>query len=269
MEKLHEQLEGSRYKGANRYLDDHDFGMMMFTALCLHLVFMAVYGLLPQGKPSEVPVRTISVKFGEDVDAAAQNPAPPEPLQAEFIPIEDAGNAAPQPSAGAEPQYASDAALTSLDSLLSDLQEEKKRPEKSREQKNKRDEKSKNKEPLIKYVRSQASSAGAGSALGNSSGAETDMLKRYEQVISLWIARNRIYPEEARRAGLQGEAVVRVRVSRAGKILKYRIERSSGHRVIDAALGEMVRRSNPVPAIPAGYPGGDAVDFLIPVDFTL
>ena len=105
---------------------------------------------------------------------------------------------------------------------------------------------------------------------GNSRSKEAEVLARYEQLISLWIQKFKQYPEEAKLAGLQGETVVRIRIDRRGSVKYYALERSTGHAALDRAAVDMIRRANPVPAVPVDYPtSGDLLEFLIPVNFQL
>lgn len=88
---------------------------------------------------------------------------------------------------------------------------------------------------------------------------------RYEQQISQWIERHKIYPQEAGKAA--GTVVLRVRVDRQGYVRYYAVERTSGNEYLNRAAIEMMRRANPVPAAPANYPAGNLIEFLIPVFF--
>lgn len=92
-----------------------------------------------------------------------------------------------------------------------------------------------------------------------------DIRSRYEQQISVWIERHKIYPQEAGRA--TGRVVLRVRVDRQGYVRYYAVERGSGNAYLDRAAIEMVRRANPVPAAPSNYPAGNLIEFLIPILF--
>jgi protein TonB len=94
-------------------------------------------------------------------------------------------------------------------------------------------------------------------------------LRRYEQIISLSIQRNKVYPAEAKTQGLQGQAVIRIRINRQGNILYSRIEKPTRYPILNEAIAEMVRLSNPVPAVPVNYPAGNLFEFLIPVSFRL
>lgn len=91
--------------------------------------------------------------------------------------------------------------------------------------------------------------------------------ERYEQQISAWIQQHKIYPSAA--AGAEGKVVMRMRIDRTGYVRYYALEQSSGNAALDAAAIDMIRRANPVPAVPADYPAGDLLEFLIPVNFRL
>jgi len=109
----------------------------------------------------------------------------------------------------------------------------------------------------------------SGSGLGNIQGGSAEVLRRYEQIISLSIQRNKVYPAEAKTQGLQGQAVIRIRINRQGNILYSRIEKPTRYPILNEAIAEMVRLSNPVPAVPVNYPAGNLFEFLIPVSFRL
>ena len=61
--------------------------------------------------------------------------------------------------------------------------------------------------------------------------------------------------------------MVRVRVDRLGNVRYYGVEESAGNAATDAAAIDMVRRANPVPTVPADYPAGALIDFIIPISF--
>lgn len=88
---------------------------------------------------------------------------------------------------------------------------------------------------------------------------------KYELEISSWIQRHKYYPVAA--GGREGRAVVRVRIDRAGNVRYYAIEQSSGMQALDDTALDMIRRANPVPAVPDTYQSGNLVEFLIPITF--
>jgi len=96
-----------------------------------------------------------------------------------------------------------------------------------------------------------------------------EIVQRYEQAISVWISRNKVYPDEAKRRRIEGSPTVRVRINRQGKVLYHVIERSSGDAFLDQALMNMVKAADPMPAVPENYPQGEELEFLIPVSFSL
>ncbi|MCB0322111.1 MAG: energy transducer TonB [Bdellovibrionales bacterium] len=90
----------------------------------------------------------------------------------------------------------------------------------------------------------------------------------YEAQLLAWLERHKRYPRSARRRGLEGEALILIRISRTGEILFSAIERSSGAGVLDTAVEQMITRSNPFPPMPETYPGRD-LEFRVPVRFEL
>lgn len=108
-----------------------------------------------------------------------------------------------------------------------------------------------------------------GSVLGNSADDTAKVKAFYEQTISLWIQKFKLYPEGARAQGMQGSTVVRIRIDRRGNIRYSSLEGNTGYDELDRAALDMVRRANPVPAVPDEYPEGEMFEFLIPVKFQI
>ena len=108
-----------------------------------------------------------------------------------------------------------------------------------------------------------------GTLLGNSTNATAEVMQRYTQQISLWLQRHQVYPDGLRSQGISGNAIIRLRIDRTGRIKFFRIEQSTGNAELDDAVVAMVRAANPVPAVPANYPAGNLVEFLIPVNYNL
>ena len=61
---------------------------------------------------------------------------------------------------------------------------------------------------------------------------------------------NQFYPQEARRQKLFGSLRMMVAVNADGEVLEIRILRSSGHRVLDQAAKQIVRRASPFAPFP-------------------
>ena len=96
-----------------------------------------------------------------------------------------------------------------------------------------------------------------------------EVVSKYERLLSGWIDRHKIYPDEAYRSGVQGQVVVRIRINRRGAVAYKIIERSSGNALLDAAVLETVTRAAPMPTVPSEYPGGAQLEFLIPIQFRI
>jgi protein TonB len=74
---------------------------------------------------------------------------------------------------------------------------------------------------------------------------------RYQDQVRAAIHANRIYPRQARRLKMEGESVVRLEVMRNGHIKSYRFVKSTGHHVLDKAVEEIIKSSDPLPNVPA------------------
>ncbi len=76
------------------------------------------------------------------------------------------------------------------------------------------------------------------------------------------LARRLLYPAEAVRQGLEGEVHVLLVLDQAGDVLGARVERSSGHRLLDDAAVAAARELR-------GVPGAAGGELLLPVRFKL
>jgi periplasmic protein TonB len=75
------------------------------------------------------------------------------------------------------------------------------------------------------------------------------------------------YPEAARRRGVEGTVLLKVRVADTGRVETVQVERSAGHLELDQSAAEAVQRWRFEPARRSGTP--IAVWVLIPVEFRL
>ncbi|WP_343652560.1 energy transducer TonB [Stenotrophomonas sp.] len=82
------------------------------------------------------------------------------------------------------------------------------------------------------------------------------------------LQQHRRYPRQSERLRQQGVAYVRFAVFRDGRVTAARIERSSGHALLDQETLDTVARASPVPAPPADVVG-DPVQVMVPVSFFL
>jgi periplasmic protein TonB len=91
---------------------------------------------------------------------------------------------------------------------------------------------------------------------------------RYEELLFAWMNRHKEYPMLAQRRGLQGGGVVRVRIDRQGRVLDRALVKGTGEAMLDQAALDMVRRSDPFPAVPDAYAGA-SFEFVAPIEYRL
>lgn len=255
--------------GPNTYLTERDFIKMLGAALVVHAVIFTVAALMPHEQVTNIPVRALSFKLGDHDRVAAYVAKPVIAAEPTPAPIAvQVTQTLPKPAV--ERQSAPESLPVKRPKIYKITDPELPQPA-----------------PAIapnpqQYVREvgapsqqsvAAALAGAADGASGGYGAETTMKQqaaeviraRYEQEISAWIQRHKFYPVDA--GGREGRAVVRMRIDRSGVLRYYAIEQSSGLAALDASALDMIRRANPMPAVPASYPAGNLVEFLIPITF--
>jgi protein TonB len=80
-----------------------------------------------------------------------------------------------------------------------------------------------------------------------------------------WLARFRDYPLSARRRGIEGRVLLRLRLDKEGAVIEAAIDKGSGFEILDQAVLDMVARARRTRA-PDALAGRE---FLIPVEFKL
>jgi protein TonB len=73
----------------------------------------------------------------------------------------------------------------------------------------------------------------------------------WQSALGAWLQANKIYPEEARRRGDEGRAIVRFTVSHDGRLLDFKLLSSTGSTILDAAVERLLRNAR-LPPFPAG-----------------
>lgn len=82
------------------------------------------------------------------------------------------------------------------------------------------------------------------------------------------LARHKRYPRSAQSRGDEGVVYLRFTMTRQGGVLMQRVEKASGHEVLDLEAIDLVRRAQPLPAPPADVPG-ESFEFVVPIQFRL
>lgn len=277
-------LPSPRTLGPNQYLSDMDFLRMMGMAFVVHVVVIGIAALIPEQKVKDIPVRALSFKLGDSDRIAAYNPAPaPVSVEMQATPLQETIAPPVMQAVSSESWRATpNVPLPVVPQPLQPKPVAKPKPKVVRviEQPKPNQPAPTYQPPAAyqpaiaptpqQYVREVGGApdgaiGGQGSVSTMTEQTAQAIRARYEQEISSWIQRHKIYPAAA--GGREGRAVVRMRIDRAGNVRYYAIEQSSGMQALDDAAIDMVRRANPVPVVPANYPAGHLVEFLIPISF--
>jgi protein TonB len=89
----------------------------------------------------------------------------------------------------------------------------------------------------------------------------------YLALLQAKLQRSLEYPRSARQAGIQGAPVLWFALDGAGRLLEWRVVRSSGHEQLDREAEATLRRAAPFPPIPSSY--GGRMEVQVPVAFRL
>lgn len=284
------------------YLEDRHFAAALTAAALIHLVALLLWMFSPHTPVVEIPVRILNIKLGEqeeEVDIVnsiretpdAKNskvlekemarffeqqptpvPASPEALAHALSravkAMKPPGAATPPPPAPPQPAKQEVAKLEQPPAPMPPLPNIIQKPTRASEH------------APHQYVRQQAYDyrplgdskqlpKNGGSKLGNTTSTQAEIMARYEQLISAWIDKFKVYPEEARSSGIQGKGIVRIRIDRKGNVRFVTLDESTGSDMLDRAVMEMIHDANPLPPVPDDYKSGDLFEFKIPISFKM
>ena len=105
---------------------------------------------------------------------------------------------------------------------------------------------------------------GDNTAGGGNPGLRAD----YFAQLQAWLEQYRRYPRWAQRRGQEGTALLYFTIDRNGNVLDYRIERSTGHTILDREVTAMLERAKPLPPVPAQLRQA-RLELLLPIQFSL
>lgn len=107
-----------------------------------------------------------------------------------------------------------------------------------------------------------------GSGQAASGGGDVGMRSDYYATLQAWLERHKVYPRRALSRRLEGVVSLRFVMDREGQVLDYRIERSSGHRLLDNAVETLIERAQPLPTIPDDI-DETSLTLVVPISFVL
>ncbi len=112
----------------------------------------------------------------------------------------------------------------------------------------------------------QANSTGNSQPARASQGGEEAAKSAYISALQAWLLRHKQYPDRALARRQQGTATVYFVVNRMGQVRDYRLEQSSGHRLLDQEAAALVQRAVPMPRLPDPIPGHE-LPVIVPIEF--
>ena len=232
-------------------LDNKGFHRALWVAASLHIALFFALGGLHLKTKSDFPFQIVNIRLS---DGGQKKMAPPQPQ----LPPENSTNIAPAMTNTVVAKAAPIPQTTPTPKAEAKFHTWRRTRAKDD-----------NFRPVARTLEDYVKKGDKSGIAGLMPETDAEVTQRYTQVLSLWLYKFRDYPEAARAQGLTGKALIRLRIERTGRILFYQLDRSTGQPMLDSAIRDMVYRANPVPAAPGHFPGGQQLEFLIPIAFTL
>ncbi len=117
-----------------------------------------------------------------------------------------------------------------------------------------------NEQNLVKQTTGQAESLHT----GGQSGIDQSYLAK----LLAQLAQHKRYPFSSRKKAEEGVAVLDFELSRTGRVVVSKIQKSSGFHALDKAVLVMLKRAEPFPPVPPDIKG-DPIRFTLPISFKL
>lgn len=90
----------------------------------------------------------------------------------------------------------------------------------------------------------------------------------FEQRLLGHLERHKRYPRAAQLRRQQGMPYIRFTMDRNGQVLASRLERGTGHALLDEEALALLARAQPLPAMPSDMPGA-TMEIVVPIEFFL
>jgi protein TonB len=98
--------------------------------------------------------------------------------------------------------------------------------------------------------------------------ASQDVKSSYLALISAILEKQKDYPRRAQLRNMQGITYLQFTIDRQGRVIQYRIDRSSGHSILDEATENMIRKAGQFPPIPPELDIA-GLDIVMPMQYFL
>jgi protein TonB len=107
-----------------------------------------------------------------------------------------------------------------------------------------------------------------GSGPAFAAGGNPDAAPDYFSTLAAWLNKHKRYPRRARQRQQQGIVKVWFAIDTEGQVLSHRIVGSSGHRLLDQEVEELLERASPLPPMPADIQQAK-LEITVPIVFSL
>lgn len=265
------------------YLNRTHFLAMLGVAFAVHLLVGIGWMLMPSVKVNQIPVHVLNIKLGagdvstmttlstSDAEKATTSRAAAQPVP---VPPPHENARVPSPQVSKQPVIKKDSVPVEKKVVAKAPAAQKQGA--ANDAQSIATTGSATAAPLAadanpsQYVRrsGDALGQGVGSPLGNSVDPQAEVMRRYTQLISMWINRQKALLNRALQPGMKGNIVIRLRIDRGGNVVQFKLDKATGVPAVDAAAADMIRAANPLPPVPSNYPPGNMFEFMIPVGYT-
>lgn len=90
----------------------------------------------------------------------------------------------------------------------------------------------------------------------------------YLMEIRALLEAHKTYPAMAQRLGMEGDVYLWFVINRQGRVLDYRIDKGSGHEMLDEEVERLIEEISQFPPVPSEV-GADHLELVVPVSFRL
>ena len=127
------------------------------------------------------------------------------------------------------------------------------------------------KNKLAKLNQAPTQTAGANAPSGVSKnttlgGASKKAKSDYLNQLKTLLERQKKYPNKARKRRQEGTVQLWFKVDRSGKLLAHKINKSSGYRLLDKEVEQLIQRAAPLPAFPSDIQTA-SLEITVPISF--
>lgn len=103
---------------------------------------------------------------------------------------------------------------------------------------------------------------------GAANSAPSNAEQSWEGLVLAKLEKNKRYPRDAQRAGIEDTVFVRLTIDRSGRVLGATVSRSRGNGQLDAEVLSLARRASPLPPPPEAV-AGERITLVVPVEFLI